>query len=149
MGEKATKYYQIVIEDPCRVAKLVKQSVLELTEYRLKHGDSFHFNWRLKVTEEWQIPFEPTHQSMSELNLSKDQPIHELALNLRKAFSGIVAGNVKPDGVALVEEKGPFVIRASQDISESLSRLLQAFVKDKRMTLPTREYVPCYRVEEG
>jgi len=149
LGEEATKYYQIVIEDPCQVAKLVKQSILELTEYRIEHGDSFHFNWRLKVTEEWQTPFEPTHQSMSELNLSKDQPVHELALNLRKAFSGIVAGNVKPDGVSLVEEKGVFVIRASQGISQSLSRLLEAFVEDKRMTLPTREYVPCYRVEES
>ena len=149
LGEEATKHYQIIMDDPGEVAKQVKQSILALTEYRLDNGDSFHFNWRLRVNEEWQIPFDPTHETMSQLNLSKDQPTHELALNLRKAFSGIVAGNVKPDGLALVEEKGPFVLKASDEISKSLGQLLEAFVKDKRMTLPTREYTPCYRVENA
>ena len=147
LGEKATKYYQIIIGNPRKVAQVVKQGVEELTEYRLTNNDSFHFNWRLKVDESWQLPFDPTHESMSKLNLSKDQPIHELAQNLRKAFSGIVAGNVKPDGVARIEQRGPFVLKGSEQISHSLNNLLERFVKAKRMTLPTREYVPCYRIE--
>ena len=147
LGDEVAQYYQIIIDDPCEVAKVVKQSVNTLTEFRLEHSDSFHFNWRLKVSEEWQLPFEPTHESMSQLNLSRQQPAHELALNLRKAFSGIVAGNVKPDGVSLIEEFGPFILKGSEDISHSLNKLLTSFVADKRMTLPTREYVPCYRIE--
>ncbi len=147
LGEQATKYYQIIIDDPCKVAQVVKKSVQILTQFRIDNNDSFHFNWRLKVNENWQLPFEPTHQSMSELNLSKQQPIHELALNLRKAFSGIVAGNVKPDGVAAVEKNGPFILSGSQEISPSLDKLLKSFIIEKRMTLPTREYVPCYRIE--
>lgn len=147
LGDSATKYYQIIIDDPSKVAKLVKQGIEELTEFRLEKNDSFHFNWRLKVEESWQRPFEATHQSMSELNLSKDQPIHELALNLRKAFSGIVAGNVKPDGVALIEKHGPFVLHGSKEIGQPLNELLESFIAAKRMTLPTREYVPCYRID--
>ncbi len=41
------------------------------------------------------MPFEPTHENMANLELHKDQPIHLLAANLRRPFSGIVAGNVK------------------------------------------------------
>ena len=147
LGEHAAGYYQIIIDNPCKVAQVVKQSVKDLTKFRLDHSDSFHFNWRLKVDESWQLPFEPTHQSMSGLNLSKEQPVHELALNLRKAFSGIVAGNVKPDGVAAVEKNGPFILNGSQEISHSLDKLLKSFIAEKRMTLPTREYIPCYRIK--
>ena len=148
LGDEATNYYKIIIDDPCKVAQTVKRSIDEVTEFRIANNDSFHFNWRLKVGESWQLPFEPTHQSMSELNLSKDQPTHELALNLRKAFSGIVTGNVKPDGVAQIEQHGPFILRGSKEISSSLNKLLEGFIAAKRMTLPTREYVPCYKIEQ-
>jgi len=147
LGEHAAGYYQIIIDNPCKMAQVVKQNVKDLTQFRLDHSDSFHFNWRLKVDESWQVPFEPTHESMSALNLSKEQPVHKLALNLRKAFSGIVAGNVKPDGVAAVEKNGPFVLNGSPEISQSLDKLLKSFIAEKRMTLPTREYVPCFRIE--
>lgn len=147
LGEQATKYYQIIIEDPQKVARVVKKAIQELTAFRVENSDSFHFNWRLKISETWQLPFEATHESMAALNLSKDQPVHELALNLRKAFSGIVAGNIKPEGVLLIEKHGPFILHGGQEISHSLNRLLQCFIADQRMTLPTREYVPCYRIE--
>jgi len=147
LGEKATTYYQIIMDDPCKVAQEVKKSTNALTKFRLANNDSFHFNWRLTVDEAWQQPFNPTHKSMSELNLSNDQPTHELAQNLRKAFSGIVTGNVKPEGVKLIRKHGPFLLKGSQTISESLNKLLKSFVDDKRMALPIREYVPCYRIE--
>jgi len=147
LGDEATKYYEIIIDDPAEVAISVSKSIRILTEYRVKMNDSFHYNWRLKIHESWQIPFIPTHENMSNLNLSKDQPTHELALNLRKAFSGIVAGNVKPDGLKAVEQNGPFILKGSPEISGHLDKLLQSFVDAKRMTLPTREYIPCYRIE--
>jgi hypothetical protein len=49
--------------------------------------------------------------------------------------------------VAQIEQHGPFVLKGSETISHSLNQLLESFVKAKRMTLPTREYVPCYRIE--
>jgi len=36
---------------------------------------------------------------MASLNLTREQPLHHLAANLRRAFSGIVAGNVKENGI--------------------------------------------------
>ncbi len=147
LGEEATRFYRIIIDNPCQVAQEVKKSIQNLTQFRLDHSDSFHFNWRLKVSDTWQRPFEPTHKTMKALNLSKNQPVHELALNLRKAFSGIVSGNVKPNGVTAVEKHGPFILHGSQEISHSLDKLLKSFIAEKRMTLPTREYVPCYRIE--
>ena len=59
----------------------------------------------------FQHPFDVTHESMRALELHRDQPRHELAANLRRAFSGIVAGNVKEQGIAAIEEHGPFELR--------------------------------------
>ena len=49
---------------------------------------------------------------MRALELHRDQPAHSLAVNLRRAFSGIVAGNVREAGIARVEKHGPFELAA-------------------------------------
>ncbi|NQD95116.1 DUF3412 domain-containing protein, partial [Pseudomonas sp. CrR25] len=88
-----------------------------------------------------------THANMASLKLTRNQPVHELAAHLRRAFSGIVAGNVKVQGIRLIEEHGPYQIAGDQDIMRPLDRLLQAFVDQNRMKLPGgAAYVPCYRV---
>jgi hypothetical protein len=70
-----------------------------------------------------------------------------LAANLRRAFSGIVAGNVKDKGIRRIEEHGPYEIRGEARIMQPLDDLLQAFVAQHRMKLPGGSaYVPCYRV---
>ncbi|MEX5441740.1 pyrimidine/purine nucleotide monophosphate nucleosidase domain-containing protein, partial [Acinetobacter indicus] len=97
----------------------------------------------------FQHPFEPTHAAMAGLQLTREQPLHELAANLRRAFSGIVAGNVKENGIRLIEEHGPYEIRGEASIMRPLDRLLQAFVEQHRMKLPGGSaYEPCYRVVE-
>ena len=83
---------------------------------------------------------------MAQLNLHKNQLPHELASNLRKAFSGIVDGNVKANGIKAVKENGPYLISGDPEIADPLSELLKSFVEQKRMKIPTKEYVPCYRV---
>ena len=72
-----------------------------------------------------------------------DQPAHELAVNLRRTFSGIVAGNVKEDGIRAVEQHGPFEIRADGQMLAAMDELLQRFVEQRRMKLQG-EYTPCY-----
>ena len=57
-----------------------------------------------------------THESMAHLNLSTGQTTTDLAINLRRAFSGIVAGNVREEGVRLVAEHGPFLLRGDPHI---------------------------------
>jgi hypothetical protein len=83
---------------------------------------------------------------MAQLDLRRDLPVHEKISNLRRAFSGIVAGNVKDDGITAVEENGPFEIHGDPDVIESLDGLLRTFVAQGRMRLPGAQYEPCYRV---
>jgi len=80
------------------------------------------------------------------LNLSSDLPPHELAVNLRRAFSAIVTGNVKADGISMIREHGPFELRSDPGMLDALDHLLQAFVVQGRMKLARDDYQPCYRV---
>ncbi len=75
--------------------------------FRRERSDSYNFNWLLSVGIELQRPFQVSHESMRSLVLSRAQPAHMLAANLRRAFSGIVTGNVKDYGVQAIEQLGP------------------------------------------
>jgi hypothetical protein len=85
------------------------------------------------------------HDNVAELVLSRDLPAHDLAVNLRRAFSAIVTGNVKDHGIRMIREHGPFELRADAVLIEALSSLLQEFVIQGRMKL-AGEYDPCFRV---
>ena len=69
--------------------------------------DAFFFNWSIAMPQDFQRPFDPTHEAMAALDLHHGRKPHELAANLRRAFSGIVAGNVKEEGMRRIEEHGP------------------------------------------
>ncbi len=99
-----------------------------MRDYRRQASDSYGFNWLLKIPLEFQLPFEVTHASMRALRLSRDQPVHERAANLRRAFSGIVAGNIKEYGINAIERYGPFELAGEPPIMEPLDRLLRSFV---------------------
>jgi len=147
LGDEAAERYQIIIDNEVVTAEIIKKGIHKLTEKRIENNDSYHYNWRLKIDQDWQTPFIPNHENMSALDLCTDQATHLLAKNLRKAFSGIVAGNVKPAGIAEIEAHGPFCINAPKEIAESFTQLLQSFVHDNRMMLPNKEYVPCFKIE--
>ena len=83
---------------------------------------------------------------MAALNLRKNQDAHDLAANLRRAFSGLVTGNVKEHGIRAIESHGPFEISGDKEIMSYLDKLLSAFVSQKRMRLPNAPYKPCYKI---
>jgi hypothetical protein len=84
---------------------------------------------------------------MEQLDLHMDQEPQVLAANLRQAFSGIVAGNVKAEGIKEIEAKGPFTIHGEPILMKKLDKLLQDFVDQHRMKLPGgTDYEPCYRI---
>ncbi len=84
---------------------------------------------------------------MSKLRLEKNREPHLLAGDLRRAFSGIVAGNVKESGIKSIEEKGLFALNGDREIMEPLDALLKSFVEQGRMKLPSdKKYIPCYRI---
>ncbi|WP_283255638.1 nucleotide 5'-monophosphate nucleosidase PpnN [Methylococcus capsulatus] len=146
LGQEARKRYQIVIGDPAQVARRMKEGIDLVRQFRRHHDDAYYYNWLLHLEPAFQTPFMPSHENMAGLALHRNQPPHALAANLRRAFSGIVAGNVKADGIRRIEQEGPFEIRGDRSILDPLDELLATFVAQKRMKLPGTKYEPCYRL---
>ena len=146
LGEAATRHYQIIIDDPVAVAQVMKQAMPKVREHRRATGDAYSFNWSLKIEPEFQLPFEPDHATMASLDLHWDQAPAQLAANLRRAFSGIVAGNVKASGLRAIEQQGPFQLYGDKELMILMDKLLQSFVKQGRMKLPGSAYIPCYEI---
>ena len=149
LGEPARRRYSIVIDDPVRVGREMREGLEAVRAFRRTHGDAYYFNWRLHIDHEFQKPFSATHDSMRGLDLSDALPTHALAANLRRAFSGIVSGNVREDTIAEIERNGPFRISGAGRYMALLDRLLESFVAQGRMKLARDSYVPCYRVIPG
>src|SRR5262249_12453675 len=99
LGEEALRRFSVVIDDPAEVGRQLVRGMNTVREYRRHNNDSYNFNWLLSIQPEFQQPFEVTHDSMRALELHREQPAHQLAANLRRAFSGIVTGNVKENGI--------------------------------------------------
>ena len=146
LGEEAQKRYKIIINDPVLVAREMHAGIKQVREYRKDHADAYYFNWHLKIDPEFQKPFVPSHENMRGLSLHANQERHLLAANLRRAFSGVVAGNVKDQGIRAIEQHGPFEISGDAGIMQQMDALLAAFVSQHRMKLPGKKYTPCYRI---
>ncbi len=146
LGARAKSLYQVVIDDPEQVARLCRDGTRAVREYRKQQSDAYYFNWQLKIDDEFQRPFTPTHAAMRALNLHRQQPPHQLAAQLRRAFSGVVAGNVKLQGIQEIERHCLFEEPGAPEIMTQMDRLLSAFVEQSRMKLPGTHYKPCYRI---
>jgi pyrimidine/purine-5'-nucleotide nucleosidase len=146
LGPEALEQLTVIVDDPPEVARRMVQGMQEVREFRRKRNDSYNFNWLLQVPPAFQRPFEVTHQSMRALELRRDQPVHQLAANLRRAFSGVVTGNVKDFGIQAIERHGPYELAGDPAIMQLLDELLAAFVAQKRMRLPGSAYRPVYRL---
>ncbi|MCB1588021.1 MAG: LOG family protein [Xanthomonadales bacterium] len=147
LGEDVARHYQIIIDDPTAVAQAMQRGIDRVRVHRIEHKDAFFFNWTLHMPLEFQRPFKPTHEAMAGLHIERSRPKHELAADLRRAFSGIVAGNVKEEGIRAIEAHGPYELRGESEIMQALDALLQDFVAQHRMKIPSEQaYKPCYRV---
>ena len=138
--------YEIIVNDPENVARRMRAGVNAVRDFRRLNDDAYYFNWMLTIDPPFQEPFIPTHENMRNLELHSGLEPHELAANLRRVFSGIVAGNVKDEGIRAIEEHGLFEINGDSQIMQLMDQLLSSFVKQHRMKLPGREYTPCYRI---
>jgi len=147
LGEEAREHYTIIIGDAAKVAREMVAGLESVRNFRRERADAYYFNWILNIDHQFQLPFAPTHENVAALNLTYDQPLHLLAANLRRAFSAIVAGNVKADGIAQIERQGPFKIWADPQIMRSLDTLLRSFMAQQRMKIPGKAYTPCYALQ--
>ena len=145
LGSEAQALYQIVIEDAQKVGELMNQSMLQVYANRRAAEDAFFYNWSLEIAPDFQHAFAPTHDNMRSLNLNQGQPVADLAANLRRAFSGIVAGNIKPDGIDAIKKHGRYQLNGEARIISALDELLRSFARDGRMKL-SGDYQPCYEL---
>ncbi len=144
LGNTAKQYYKIIINDPISVATYIKAGIEKVKQYREEKDDAYYFNWSLNVVEEFQRPFDPTHENMNSLEFHENQEKYRLASNIRNGLSGIVSGNVKEQGIRSIEKHGPLKLRGKKSILEPMSLLLHSFEKRQRMKIPGSSYVPCY-----
>ena len=146
LGEEVRQFYTIHLGEPKALAQKIKQDMYLVKQYRSREADAYSYNWKLHIPEGLQHEFDPTHENMSSLALHKNNDVATLAMQLRSAFSGIVSGNVKPWSVQAVKEKGPFQLKADEEIACELNSLLKSFVEQKRMSLMDSEYKPCFEL---
>ncbi len=146
LGKTAQQRYKIIINDPVQVAHEMKRNMQQVKDYRRQTNDAYYFNWTLNIDTEFQKPFIPTHANMRNLELHPDQEKHLLAANLRRMFSGVVAGNVKDEGIRAIEKYGHFEIHGDTSIMAPMDALMTSFVQQQRMKLPGKGYKPCYSI---
>lgn len=148
-GDDISRHYNIIIGDPNEVARAASKGLETIYAHRSLIHESYSYNWSLNIPEELQTPFDVTHENMAKLNLSRDQEPYLLAANLRRAFSGIVTGNVKEYGIKQVAQKGPFKLHGDKDIVEFMGKLMTDFIDQGRILLSQKGYVPCYEFESN
>lgn len=137
--------YRVIIDDAEEVGRHLSKAIDKVRRARQASGDAYYFNWLLKVPMAHQQPFEVDHDSVATLNLSRDLAPCELAVQVRRAFSAIVTGNVKDQGIRAIARHGPFSLHADSVLTDALDELLKGFADSGRMRLHG-EYEPCYKV---
>tara|TARA_B100001093_G_scaffold367311_1_gene352189 strand:+ start:834 stop:2231 length:1398 start_codon:yes stop_codon:yes gene_type:complete len=145
LGHDITSFIDVVIGNPVCVAETIQAGREKVRQYRLETNDGYCFNWTLVIPDLLTTNFVPTHKSMSELNLSLNESPQELASALRRLFSGIVAGNVKPEIRRLINERGPFEIQATSELGGAIEVLLERLISENRMKIDG-VYTPCYQI---
>jgi predicted Rossmann-fold nucleotide-binding protein len=144
LGDGVTKRYAVVLDDPEKVAKDMNKGLLAVKAYREETRDSYYFNRNLHIPFMFQAPFIPTHENVQKLQIKSDVNTNVLAATLRRVFSAIVSGNVKPEGIKAVEERGPFAIHGEEAIMREIDELLAVFTEQRRMRR-VGEYKPSYK----
>lgn len=145
LGDEVANYYRIIVGDVEEIAETIRLCIQDVQRYRLKTKESYSYNWQLHIPHALQQPFLPTHENMAQLELYQSTPRDQLCINLRAAFSGIVAGNVKASGIQQVAEKGPYQLHADEPIGRLLNGLLEDFIAQGRMSLGGN-YKPSFEI---
>ena len=145
LGAEAITRITIIIGDPVGVAEYIQRGCEEVKNSRLGTNDAYYFNWAMHIPSALLSPFVPTHESMLALELDKDQQPQNLACELRRLFSGIVAGNIKTEVRRSIDSQGPFEIKADTQLVAAIDQLLNRLINEKRMKMDG-DYRPCYKI---
>ncbi|TAL00274.1 MAG: LOG family protein [Rhodospirillaceae bacterium] len=145
LGSEARRRYKVIIGNPAEVARTMVAGLENVRRHREATGDAYNFNWTLRIPRGFQLPFAVSHESVAELYVHPDQPIHDRAVNLRRIFSALVAGNIKEFGIRQIEAHGPYELHGDPRLINPLDALLAQFIAQNRMKI-SGEYRPIYRI---
>ena len=133
-GQKIKQYYQVIVGDAKEVSYRIKEEVNQALEVRKLNRDAFDFNWSLHIPYGLQEAFHPSYDQIEKIFIHSKQNKIELAIDLRKIISSIVAANLKRNFVKTISEKGPFKIKGEKTYLLALSEILEIFTLQKRMS---------------
>ena len=148
LGDEAANYYEIVIDKPEQVAQLCLRNLNRVVSHRRRVNESYAFNWGLQIPLSMQQPFVASHESMAALKLDPTLPRGELIAQLRCAFSGLVAGNVKAYGIRQIEKHGPYRLHGDSTLMQAMESMLADFAERKRIKIGAGDSPPCYVLEK-
>jgi hypothetical protein len=145
LGESARRHYRIIIDDQRSGAPDEKSDAAGEREPR-ETDDAYSFNWSIRITRICRcrsIRRTKTWPTSSFIRISRWNAGGRPA----RAFSGIVAGNVKEVGIQAIEKFGPYKLHGDPEMMRRMDDLLQGFVAQHRMKLPGgTAYIPCYEI---
>ena len=147
LGDEAAARYQIIIDDPERTAKEMNKGLLLVKTSRENLLNAYYFNRSLYIPPVFQESFTPSHRATQALEVRRSDEPYLFAASLRRFFSSVVWGNVKPEGIAAVEKEGPLPVSGDRAVLEAVDDLVRAFVAEGRMRL-VGSYVPVYRISD-
>jgi predicted Rossmann-fold nucleotide-binding protein len=145
LGATAAARYRIILDDPETVAREMNQGLLEVKASREALSNSYYFNRSLFIPPVFQQAYTPSYDGGAVLHVEASGAPHEFAASLRRFFSAVVWGNVKPEGVTAVEKHGPFKVAGDPKILGEVDDLIRAFVDQRRMRL-TGDYRPVHEI---
>ena len=150
LGEQVKRYYKVIVGSPEEVGRENAVAVEQEHARRRESQQAYYFNWELNISSDLQQPFIPTHENMAALELQSGMAGHLLASQLRRAFSGLVAGNVKAFGIDQIRTHGPYTLSGDKRLLSAMDRLLRMLVREGRMKLGQGEqdYRPCYTLTD-
>ncbi|MDJ0761386.1 MAG: nucleotide 5'-monophosphate nucleosidase PpnN [Myxococcota bacterium] len=145
LGQEVASRYQIIIDDPARVAQVMNRGLLKVKAARERLSDSYYFNRSLYIPPIFQEPFTPSHDSVDGLVVEPAAEPYLYAATVRRVFSAVVWGNVKPEGISAIAERGPLAIQGSRRAMDEIDGLIQSFIEQGRMRL-VGKYAPVYKM---
>ncbi|MCB2187022.1 MAG: nucleotide 5'-monophosphate nucleosidase PpnN [Deltaproteobacteria bacterium] len=146
LGDAAVDRGRVLLGDPAGTAQALNRGLLAVKAFRDREKDSYYFNYSLHVPYLFQEPFPASHETVAQLALTREQAPYKLAAMLRRAFSAVVSGNVRPEGMAAVAREGPFRFGGDPDLVAGLGELLGALAAQGRMKLGGA-YRPSYATD--
>jgi hypothetical protein len=145
LGEGAARRYQIIIGDPERTAKEMNKGMLVVKSSREALLNSYYFNRSLFIPPIFKEAFVPSHEATASFRVTPEEEPYLFAASLRRFFSLVVWGNVKPDGILAIEKNGPLPVSGDAAILEQVDELILAFISQRRMRL-VGDYLPVYKI---